>query len=174
MVCPHYGSITCKDHGAVYQEAGNKFEFSGVPSCFVTDSQGNMVSKVAGSSPQKFIDALNEAQQKIGKPPLRGSQIMKYEGELIKGDRDAAKAKFKAALKSYQKVAADEKAPEFIRARANDRLSKLGEAAMTAIQEAQGMEPAKAKKALKKLAKEFKGLPDAAKAAQEALAGLEG
>lgn len=172
-VCPIYGSIPCQAHQTSYSQAGDKFDFKGVPASFVCDSSGAMVSKVSGQAPQQFIEALNQAQQKIGKPPLRGSQVMKLERDLLKGDAALRKGKFKDALKSYQEVADDEKVPEFVRKKANKRVEEVVPAALKAIEEAKALEGAKAKRALKKLEKELADIEEAKAALEEALAELE-
>ena len=67
-VCPRYDSVPCSAHQAVYQSARSGFDASAVPASFVCDPQGKMLAKVPGQAPQAFIDKLNEAQQKLGRP----------------------------------------------------------------------------------------------------------
>ncbi len=172
-VCPVYGSIPCQAHQTSMSQARGSFDFSGVPASFVCDSSGKLVSKVSGMAPQKFIEALNEAQQKIGKAPLRGSQVMKMERDLLKGDVALRKGKFGDALESYKEVADDEDVPEFVRKKANKRVEGVVPAALKAIEEAKALDGSKAKRALKKLARECDDIEEAKAAVEEALAELE-
>ena len=173
-VCPRYPTIPCSVHTKSMNEARGNFDFKGVPASFVCDSTGKQVEKVMGMSPQKFIDALNNAQIKIGKRPITGSMIMKMEKDLVKGDKSLAKGKYGKALKSYKKVMDNSKNPEFLRERATARIEGLKAKAMEAVQEAQGMPPAKAKKALKKLQKELKDVPEAKAALEQAIEAMDG
>lgn len=173
-VCPHYDTIPCTAHQAVYQGARNNFQFSGVPACFIADPQGNKVSEVNGQAPQAFIDKLNEAQQKIGQRPVTGSQITRWMTSVYRGDQKANDGKFKDALKGYQDVAEDEAIPEFVRARARARIEALSQKAMDAIAAARELPASKAKRELKKLIKELKDLEEPRTAAEAALAELEG
>ena len=170
QVCPIYGSIPCSAHQATSSQARGNFEFKGVPASFAADAQGKLVSKIEGRSPQAVIDALNEAQMKIGKPPLRGSQIAKLERDLFKGDAQLAKGKFEKAKKEYEGVANDEAIPEFIRKRGRDRLEKLNQAALAAVEAARAEGGSKAKRELKKLLRDLDGIDDAKAACEEALA----
>ena len=171
-VCPHYDTIPCAAHQAVYRSAGNKFEFSGVPACFIADSSGKMITKVQGQAPQQYIDKINEAQAASGQRPITGSQIQRWSSELVKGDAKASEGKFKDARASYQKVVDDEQIPEFIRARARVRVEQLTSKITTAIDAAKALAPMQAKRELKKLVKALKDFPDQLKAAEEALAAL--
>lgn len=173
-VCPHYDTIPCTAHQEVYRGAGNRFEFSGVPACFIADASGNMVSEVRGQAPQQFIDKINEAQQKIGQRPITGSQINRWMSQVYRGDQKANDGKFKDALKSYQDVADDEAIPQFVRARAQARVEALSQKAMEAIEAARALPASKAKRELKKLIKELKDLEAPRTAAEAALAELEG
>lgn len=170
--CPHYESIPCSAHQAVYSQAGGKFEFSSVPKSFVCDASGKMVAEDCDGSPQAVIDALTKAQQQIGKPPITGSAIRRMERDLYKGDADARKGKFASALKLYQGVAEEEKNPAFVREKATARVAALGQQALAAVEAAKG-DPKKAKRELKKLVKELAGLEEAKQAAEAALAELE-
>lgn len=171
-VCPNYGTIPCSAHQAVYSQAGNKFQFNTVPKSFVCDSSGTKVAEDCDGSPQQVIDALTKAQQQIGKKPITGSAILRMERDLYRGDAEAKKNKFAAALKLYQGVAGEEKHPEFVREKAQARVAALAQQALAAVEAAQA-EPKKAKKELKKLLKELNGLEQAKEAAEAALAELE-
>lgn len=173
QVCPHYGSIPCQAHQVTYQQAGNAFEFRGVPASFVCDSTGKMLQKLSGQSPQAFITALNEAQQTIGKAPITGSMLRKMEKGLYKGDVKLRKGKFKDALKAYTSVAEDEDALDMVKAKAAKRIEALTAAAQAAVDEAASLEPRKAKRALKKLLRELDGFEEAHAACEEALNALD-
>lgn len=164
--CPHYNTIPCSAHQAVASGAQGLREGNGMPQSYVTDHTGKKISKV-GRSPGAVTKALQEAQQKIGKKPITGSMLRKMEAGLYKGDKALKKLKFKKALKAYQKVKDGKKTPAFIKKKAEARIAGLQEAALAAIQEAQGSKKAKA--TLKKLLKELKDLPEAKKACEEAL-----
>ena len=172
-VCPRYDSVPCSAHQAVYQSARSGFDASAVPASFVCDPQGKMLAKVPGQAPQAFIDKLNEAQQKLGRP-ITGSQIQRWMVPLYRGDQKANGGKFKDALKSYRDVAEDEAIPQFVRARAEARLEALSQKAMEAIEAARALPASKAKRELKKLVKELKDLEAPRTAAEAALAELEG
>jgi hypothetical protein len=171
-VCPHYDTIPCSAHQAVYRGAGNKFEFRGVPACFIADSSGKKLFEIHGQAPQQYIDKINEAQTQSGKRPITGSQIARWQADLVKGDAKIAEGKFKDARTSYQKVADDEKIPEFVRARARARVEGLAAKITAAIDAAKALEPVPAKRELKKLVKALKDFPDELKLAEEALAAL--
>lgn len=174
QVCPRYDTIPCSAHQAVYQGARNAFQFSAVPSSFIADPSGKMLSEVGGQAPQAFIDKLNEAQQTIGQRPVTGSQIARWMQHVYRGDQKANEGKFKDALKGYQQVADDEEIPEFIRARARARVGTLSQRAAEAIEAASALPASKAKRELKKLIKELKDMDEARAAAEAALAELEG
>ena len=171
-VCPNYNTIPCSAHQAVYQQSRNAFNFSGVPSSFVCDSSGKELFKDCDGSPQQVIDALTKAQQQIGKKPVTGSMLQKMERDLWKGDAEARKAKFAAALKLYQGVAEDEKSLDLVREKARARVTALGKQALEAVEAAKADEK-KAKTQLKKLVKDLEGLDEAKQAAEAALAELE-
>ena len=173
-VCPRYPTIPCSVHVNSGREARGNFDFRGVPASFVCDSTGKQLEQVKGMSPQKFIDALNSAQVKIGKRPITGSMIAKMEKDLVKGDKSLAKGKFGKAFKAYKKVVDNSKNPEFLRERGTARIEGLKAKAMEAVQEAQGMSPSKAKKALKKLQKELKDMPEAKAALEQAMEAMGG
>jgi len=172
-VCPVYESIPCQAHQVTYQQAGNAFEFSGVPASFVTDSSGKMLQKLSGQSPQTFISALNEAQQTIGKRPVTGSMLAKMAKGLLQGDAKLRKGKYGDALEAYQKVAEDQEVLEMIRTRAAKRIEALGAAVQAAVEEAAALEPRKAKRALKKLLKQLDAFEEARAACEEALGALD-
>ncbi len=174
QVCPVYDSIACDAHQATYQQAGGKFEFNAVPTSFVCQPDGTMIKKVSGMAPNDYIEALKEAQMKIGKPPLTGSAILKMERDLYKGDGKLRSGKFNDALKLYKGVAEDEELPEFVRARADARVAALEEAALAAIEEAKALEPRKAKRELKKLLRNLDDLEEAKAACEAALEESEG
>lgn len=174
QVCPRYNTIPCSSHQKTYASTGGKFDFKYVPSSFVCDSGGKLVKKVDGQSPQAFIDALTEAQQASGKKPITGSMLAKWDRDLQKGDMSLTKGKLKAAHKSYETVATDESAPEFMRERGQERIAALTAAIEKAIADAKADDPKKGAKALKKLMKELKDMPELLKAAEEALASLDG
>jgi hypothetical protein len=154
QVCPHYDTIPCSVHNTCSTQARPNFDFRGVPATFVCDPTGKILTKDVPRNPQGTIDALTKAQQTIG-------------AKLRSG-------KFKDALKAYQKVLGKDDIPEFILARARQRVEDLQARALEAIAEAQALDAKKAKKQLKKLIKEFKDLEDAKAAAEAALAELEG
>lgn len=172
-VCPHYDTIPCAAHQAVYQGSRNAFDFSGVPACFIADSAGVMVSQVNGQAPQPFIDKINEAQQKIGQRPITGSQIARWMADVNRGDAKATQGKFKDALASYNKVIEDEAIPEFVRARARQKVVDLNARITAAIDAARALAPMQAKRDLKKLVRDLKDFPEAKAAAEAALAELE-
>lgn len=173
-VCPHYDTIPCSAHQATYQGAGNRFEFSGVPASFIADSSGAKVSEVNGQAPQQFIDKINEAQTKIGQRPITGSQIARWMADVNRGDAKAAQGKFKDALASYNKVVENEDIPEFVRARASQKVTDLNARITAAIDAARALPPVQAKRELKKLVRDLKDFEEAKAAAEAALAELEG
>jgi hypothetical protein len=172
-VCPRYPTIPCTVHDKAAREARSGFEFRGVPASFVCDSSGKELEKVQGMSPQKFIDALTSAQQKIGKRPITRSMVLKLGKDIAKGDKALAKGKFKKAHAAYDKVADNSKLPEFIRAKAKAKSDGMAGTALAAVQAAAGLEPRKAKKALKKLKKEVAAYEEAKAAYDEAMGELE-
>jgi hypothetical protein len=173
QVCPHYNTIPCEAHQAVYTGSRNVFDFSGVPSSFVCDATGHQLFEVNGQAPQAFIDKLNQAQQQIGQRPITGSQIQRMMRDLYRGDAKANEGKFKDALESYQGVADAEANPDFVKARARARIEALAAKVAQAIETARGLAPAAAKRELKKLIRELRDFPEAKAAAEAALAELE-
>jgi hypothetical protein len=171
-VCPHYDTIPCAAHTAVYRGAGNKFEFRGVPACFIADSSGKKLFEVHGQAPQQYIDKVNEAQAASGQRPITGSQIQRWQADLHRGDAKATEGKYKDARASYQKVVDDSAIPEFVKARARQRIEQLGQKITAAIDSAKALAPVPAKRELKKLVKALKDFPDELKAAEDALAAL--
>ena len=102
-----------------------------------------------------------------------GDDPSPQEALLRKAEERAEKGKYKDALKAYQKVLQNKKVPEFVKARARARIVTLGAAATEAVQEAQGLPPAKVKRALQKLLRDLEGLDEAEARAEAALAELE-
>lgn len=171
--CPNYGSIPCSVHQQSMQGARSHFEFRGVPASFVCDSSGAQLDQVQGGAPQQFIDALNRAQQRIGRRPVLGSQIARIERDLLRGDAKMAEGKFRDALRLYQGVAEAEEHPEFIRRRAAARIVALGERATAAIAEARALPPRQARTRLRELVRNLRDCGEHLAAAEAALAEVE-
>ncbi|MCW8141238.1 MAG: hypothetical protein KIT58_20240 [Planctomycetota bacterium] len=174
QVCPTYGTIPCAAHQAVYRGASNGFEFRGVPASFITDHTGKQLFQISGQAPQQFIDKLNEAQRQIGQRPITGSQIARWMREVHRGDAKLAEGKFKDALGGYRKVADDASIPEFVRARAREKVEALPGRLLQAVEAARALPANQAKRELKKLVRDLKDFEEAKTAAEAALAELEG
>lgn len=172
-VCPHYDTIPCSAHQAGYQASSN-FNFNAVPTSYVCTPDGKEFSKVQGAAPQQVIDQVTACQQKIPERPILGSQLRRWESELVKGDQKLAQGKYEDAKKSYEKVKDDEAILELVRGRAREKLAQLEQRAMADVDKAKALPAAQAKRELKKLVKALAAFPEPKAAAEAALAELEG
>ena len=149
------------------------FRPRGTPATYVCGPQGTALGRVAGLKTESYLRALKQAQTKIGKKPIPASKLKSWDAEFVKGDKGFLQGNYQVALEAYRGIERNEKAPGFLRERATRRIAKLTEAALDAIMNAEFLDDAKVRPALNRLGKAVKGLPEAEKAVEEALADLD-
>lgn len=172
--CPVYPGIPCQSHVDAYRAAGQRFNFRGTPTSFVCLPSGEKVAEIPGvPSSQKVIDDINAAQQRIGQRPVTGSQVLRMERDLYKGDQKLSQGKLADAREAYQAVASDEALPAFVRRKGEARLARWDAAARKAIEDARALPASRAKRELKRLVKELEDVPELKTLAEEALAAAE-
>ena len=176
--CPHYPTISCEDHTRVYQDTRGKFQFRYVPSSFICNAKGEIIISNDGLKSVKiddYINKLREAQKRMG-PGLPASKYRKVRQDLEKAEKYAQSEKFRKAISIYKKLQGSKKYPETLRNRMEKKLEELNERGLKLVEEARekaSSDPKEAKKLLKKVKKEFRGL-EAYEKAKEALKEMGG
>ncbi|MDQ7780509.1 MAG: hypothetical protein RDV41_12510, partial [Planctomycetota bacterium] len=137
--CKLFSNLTCEQHKKIYQDAGNKFEFSGVPTSFVLKADGTEFKKIGGPSNNKEIeDAVKAAQKELGQG-LPYSKYMGFVASLQKGDAllEGDKPDYQKAIAEYNKVASMKgKIPGTLTEEAEKRLEKVNELGQAKLTEA--------------------------------------
>lgn len=175
-VCKVYPTITCEEHKHVYEQARDKFSgIDGVPATIFCDPTGKELDRElggidAGPLKKKMEDILKQVPGE--KLPM---EFWKAGVDAIReGDAKMEKGEYAAAIKLYKKVAGMK--PKALKSKGEEALQKANdkgnELVAAAKLEAEGGDKEKAKKDLKKIVDDFKGL-ECSKEAEKLLKELK-
>ncbi|KAF0245596.1 MAG: hypothetical protein FD180_1464 [Planctomycetota bacterium] len=178
-MCSIIPSITCEEHVQAYQELNGKF-FKGsilMPHHIWGDVEGNEIGREKGAMATKLLtDKMAEAAKKVG-PGLGADEYTFMGDQIAAGDKAASDGKIAEAIKAYNTVVKQEKAPgaKTMAGRAQDGLNRLNESGKALLEQATEAAAAsdfpRAKEGLKKVIAQYKGLP-VCKQAEQAMADI--
>jgi len=173
--CRLYGAIPCAAHHVTADQAAPLFP-DGLPDAprLVVVVDGRVAAELAGDAEADAVRAaLADAQAALGGEAYARSAVEEAREDLADGDARVERGRFDDAIRSYRSVADDEAVPPPLRAEARGRLEAVLQAALDAVEQAKALGGRRARKALRRLLREFGDLKAARAAIEEALDAVD-
>src|SRR4051812_36749870 len=167
-LCNEYYNIPCSVHTKGDSVVGKFFSGSfGTPSTVFADPSGKELSKVTGGlSSGELMKKMNEALSQVNGDKISLTQWQLAHKMIADGDAALAKGDAKKAADAYGKVG-KMKGSAF-KGMSDEASAKLSEAGEKALKDALAIDnPEEKKKALKKIAEDYKPLPVSLEAKKE-------
>jgi len=172
--CKAYWGISCEVHKKGSAASGRFSGISGVPCTLFCDTDGNEVSRQPGGmGAGELVKAMTAALAKVPGEHVSATDWSGAKKILEEAGQKLEKGEIKKAIELELKVARHKiKAIQALAADTAKLIDEKGAALVAEAKEKIESDKAAAKKALQKIADDFKGF-DCAKAAQELLATLK-
>lgn len=160
-VCSAYWNIPCSAHSACYSASGQFEGIKGLPTTVYTDVDGKEISRaVGGKSASELVKMQKDLLEKIPGEKIHADEWNGAKVLLEQAASDFAKSEWKKAVEGYRRVS---KLPrKVLKDKGAEGLAKLDEKGKEFIAEAKGKietEKEEAKKILRMVISDFKGLP---------------
>jgi hypothetical protein len=176
-LCEHYWNITCDVHNQAYKEARNKYAgISGMPTTLFAMPTGEEIEDsrhAGGLGGSELIKKMEEALEKVPGEKIHYDQWNLAKTNLADGETAYTAGDFKKSVALWTKVSKMKERP--LSKMSEEPLQRVQAKGLELLEAAKGQlesEPEAAKKQIKSIADDFKGL-DVSRAATELLKTLK-